>query len=89
MAEGVSLRDYVEALLRDFDRRLDESTHDRERIRSTAGKLVPREEYDRTLGQALDRLGRLEDRVARLYGGLAVIVILAGAIGIILRYTIG
>jgi hypothetical protein len=31
----------------------------------------------------------LEDRVARLYGGLAVIVILAGAIGIILRYTVG
>jgi hypothetical protein len=89
MGEGVSLRDYVEALLRDFDRRLNESAHDRERIRSTAGKLVPREEYDRTLGQALDRLGRLEDRVARLYGGLAVIVILAGAIGIILRYTVG
>lgn len=89
MAEGVSLRDYVEALLRDFNRRLDESAHDRERIRTTTSKLVPREEYDRTLGQALDRLGRLEDRVARLYGGLAVIVILAGAIGIILRYTVG
>ena len=89
MAEGVTLRDYVEALLRDFTRRLDESAHDRERIRGTIGELVPREEYDRTLGQALDRLGRLEDRVARLYGGLAVIVILAGAIGIILRYTVG
>jgi hypothetical protein len=89
MGEGVSLRDYVEALLRDFNRRLEESVHDRERIRGTIGKLVPREEYDRTLGQALDRLGRLEDRVARLYGGLAVIVILAGATGIILRYTIG
>jgi hypothetical protein len=89
MGEEVSLRDYVEALLRDFDRRLNESAHDRERIGGMVSKLVPREEYDHTLGQALDRLGRLEDRVARVYGGLAVIVILAGAIGIILRYTVG
>lgn len=89
MTEGVSLRDYVEALLRDLGRRLEESATDRAHIRADVAARVPREEYDRTLGQALDRLGRLEDRVARLYGGLAVIVILAGAIGIILRYTVG
>jgi hypothetical protein len=97
---GVPLRDYVDALLRAMDarmvgarteleRRLEESAHDRERIRATAGKLVPRDEYDRTLGQAIDRLSRLEDRVSRIYGGLAVVVVVAGSLAIILRYLVG
>jgi hypothetical protein len=79
----------VDEQVRALDRRLDESAHDRERIRSSVSQLVPREEYDRTLGLALDRLSALERNVNRLSGGIAVIVLIAGAIGVILRYTVG
>src|SRR5689334_22640820 len=98
--DGVPLRDYVDAMLRamdarmttaraELDRRLNESADDRQRIRYSLRDAVPRSEHDRTPGQALDRLSRLEDRVSRIYGGLAVIVIIAGSLAVILRYVVG
>lgn len=97
---GVPLREHV-AALREADqrladerhanlaRRLDESARDREHICEALGGLVLRTEYDRTLGQALDRLSRLETTVARIYGGIAVVVLALSMLGIVLRLVLG
>lgn len=69
----------------ELGRRMNESAHDRERIRNTLGTFVPRTEYD----QALTRLGALERSLARIAGALAVIVLLASILGVLLRYLVG
>jgi hypothetical protein len=101
MAEdGVSLREYVEAIMREqakrmedardtLDRRLDESSRDRERIRESIGKLVPREEHDRTQGQNERRLAALERTSNRLYGVFALVPILVGVVGVLLGKYVG
>lgn len=90
MAEGgVSLREYVDVQLAELRRRLDESTRDRQHIRDALSGLVARTEYDRVLGQALDRINSLERTVARLYGGIAVVVLVVSVLGVILRVVLG
>jgi len=68
---------------------LHESSNDRQHIREALSGLVPRTEYDRVLGQALDRINALERTVARIYGGIAVVVLLMGMLGVILRVVLG
>lgn len=96
----VPLREYVDGLraadqrlyderAAELRRRLNESSADRQHIRDALSGLVPRTEYDRVLGQALDRINALERTVSRIYGGLAVIVLLATLLGVILRYVVG
>jgi hypothetical protein len=83
--DRVSLRDYIEAQLGNIDRRLNESAHDRERIRTALGERVSRSELD----QVLARLGAVERTLARLAGALAVVVLLASILGVVLRYLVG
>jgi siroheme synthase (precorrin-2 oxidase/ferrochelatase) len=96
MEEGVTLREYVEALLRaqgermvearaELNRRLDESAHDRERIRASLTDRVSRAEFD----QVLARLSSVERTQARIAGALAVVVLLASILGVVLRYLVG
>lgn len=89
MAEGVSLREYINVQFTELRRRLDESASDRQHIRDALTGLVPRTEYDRVLGQALDRIGKLETTIARIYGGIAVVVLALSMLGIVLRLVLG
>jgi hypothetical protein len=89
MDEGVSLRDYIDVQLKELRHRLHESATDRQHIRDALAGLVPRTEYDRVLGQALDRINALERTVSRIYGGIAVVVLALSMIGIILRVVLG
>jgi hypothetical protein len=81
----VPLRDYVEALLGNIDRRLDESANDREQIRAALAQRVSHSEFD----QVLTRLGAVERTLARLGGALAVVVLLASILGVVLHYLVG
>src|SRR5437899_6182047 len=107
MAEGVTLRDYVDRALgevhrridellaasqRERDRgdtaiekRLDEGRLDRDRIREAHGNFVTKVEFDLLAA----RTATLERALARVYGALAVIVFLAGAVGVLIKFLTG
>ena|SRR5213592_3204624 len=107
MAEGVTLRDYVDRALAEIHRRidellavsqrerdqagvaiekrLDESARDRDRIREVHGGFVTKVEFDLLAA----RTATLERALARVYGALGVIVFLAGAIGVLVKFLTG
>ena len=68
-----------------IEKRLDESAHERDRIREAQGQFVTRVEFDLLNG----RVGQLERGMARVYGALAVIVFLAGAVGVLVKFLTG
>ena len=82
---SVQLKDYVDARDHELGARLDDSARDRALLREELGELVRVE----TFQLALDRIGALERNIARLYGGLAVIVALLAVLGVSLHYLIG
>jgi hypothetical protein len=65
-----------------IEKRLDEQARDRDRIREAQGQFVTRTEFDLMAG----RVATLERALARVYGALAVIVFLAGGIGLLVKY---
>lgn len=73
----------------ELNRRLSESSEDRQRIRDGLARLVPREEHDRTQGQNERRLAALERTSNRLYGVFAVVPLLVGVIGVLIGQYVG
>jgi hypothetical protein len=84
-APSVPLRDYVDVRCDELARRLDESAHDRERVREAIGHRVTQD----TFALLVDRVGSLERQNSRLYGALGVIAILGAALGFVVRYIFG
>jgi hypothetical protein len=86
MDEGsVSIKDYVDARDHELGHRLDESAHDRQLIRDELTGLVRVE----TFQLAIDRIGALERQLARVYGGLVVVVALLSLAGVLAHYLYG
>src|SRR6266566_9427577 len=68
-----------------IEKRLDESRIDRDRIREAHGNFVTKVEFDLLAA----RTATLERAMARVYGALAVIVFLAGAVGVLIKFLTG
>lgn len=82
---GITFRDYVDARDAELHRRLDESLADRERLHSDLRTTASVREVD----VLRDRVSALERLVARLLGGLGVVVALLGFAGLLIRLFIG
>jgi len=85
VAEGVSLKEFIVVQLDAFDKRLDESAHDREKIRESLGGFVTKVEFD----LLASRVATLEKALARAYGAIGVILLLASLLGILLKFLAG